>query len=56
MKHLSFSKLVETKGRLYGGFTTLTPEQQEKLRGGADNCDCTNKKNCKVKEKDSAVE
>ncbi|WP_165689814.1 hypothetical protein [[Flexibacter] sp. ATCC 35103] len=52
MKKLTLSKVVESKGILTGGFTTLTPKQQAKLKGGADNCDCTNKKNCKVKEAD----
>lgn len=41
MKTLIVSKLSESKGILSGGFTTLTPEQQARLRGGGDNCDCT---------------
>lgn len=42
MKKLKLSKLVESHGILTGGFTTLTPEQQAKLKGGGDNCDCKN--------------
>jgi len=49
MKKLALSKLTESKGVLTGGFTTLTPEQQAKLRGGADNCDCSNSRKCKAK-------
>lgn len=55
MKKLTLSKLSESKGLLIGGFTTLTPEQQAKLRGGGDNCNCTNTgKGCSSKTIDSA--
>lgn len=50
MKKLTLSKLSESKGLLTGGFTTLTPEQQAKLKGGGDNCACTNSaKGCAAK-------
>lgn len=53
MKKLSLSKLVESKGVLTGGFTVLTPKQQAKLKGGGDNCACTNSaKGCSSKTAD----
>ena len=50
MENLKISEIKELNRKLEGGFSVLTPKQQEMLRGGADNCDCKNSKRCKIKE------
>jgi hypothetical protein len=51
MNKLNLLKLVEKNGKFKGGFTTLSSKEQEKLKGGGNNCDCTNSgESCKIKD------